>query len=213
MFELIPGGKKEKPDYVVLYCDAMLRTLERLKEAPADKQAKLRAIFYGVKLIGVTDNRNLTEEEAERRFWMINSIQAMMKAITPTELLQMFPVKKAYDGQRGGYKDYFFTMDVLRQHGLDKPLGEAVNEILWDYMNQNIMAFVVASLAVMDELRRHNGEKSMFQEFMDEQGVKLPTYRMEKDSKGRRWMINNETGERNRVKVKRAKHLRAVSSI
>ena len=213
MFELIPGGKKEKPDYVVLYCDAMLRTLERLKEAPADKQAKLRAIFYGVKLIGVTDNRNLTEEEAERRFWMINSIQAMMKAITPTELLQMFPVKKAYDGQRGDCKDYFFTMDVLRQHGLDKPLGEAVNEILWDYMNQNIMAFVVASLAVMDELRRHNGEKSMFQEFMDEQGVKLPTYRMEKDSKGRRWMINNETGERNRVKVKRAKHLRAVSSI
>ena len=213
MFELIPGGKKEKPDYVVLYCDAMLRTLERLKEAPADKQAKLRAIFYGVKLIGVTDNRNLTEEEAERRFWMINSTQAMMKAITPIELMQMFPVKKAYDGQRGDCKDYFFTMDVLRQHGLDKPLGEAVNEILWDYMNQNIMAFVVASLAVMDELRRHNGEKSMFQEFMDEQGVKLPTYRMEKDSKGRRWMINNETGERNRVKVKRAKHLRAVSSI
>ena len=213
MFELIPGGKKEKPNYVVLYCDAMLRTLERLKEAPADNQAKLRAIFYGVKLIGVTDNRNLTEEEAERRFWMINSTQAMMKAITPIELMQMFPVKKAYDGQRGDCKDYFFTLDVLRQHGLDKPLGEAVNEILWDYMNQNIMAFVVASLAVMDELRRHNGEKSMFQEFMDEQGVKLPTYRMEKDSKGRRWMINNETGERNRVKVKRAKHLRAVSSI
>ena len=213
MFELIPGGKKEKPDYVVLYCDAMLRTLERLKEAPADKQAKLRAIFYGVKLIGVTDNRNLTEEEAERRFWMINSTQAMMKAITPIELMQMFPVKKAYDGQRGDCKDYFFTMDVLRQHGLDKPLGEAVNEILWNYMNPNIMALVVASLAVMDELRRHNGEKSMFQEFMDEQGVKLPTYRMEKDSKGRRWMISNETGERNRVKVKRAKHLRAVSSI
>ena len=213
MFELIPGGKKEKPNYVVLYCDAMLRTLERLKEAPTDKQAKLRAIFYGVKLIGVTDNRNLTEEEAERRFWMINSTQAMMKAITPIELMQMFPVKKAYDGQRGGYKDYFFTMDVLRRHGLDKPLGEAVNEILWDYMNRSIMDFVVASLAVMDELRRHNGEKNMFQEFMDEQGIKLPTYRMEKDSKGRRWMINNETGERNRVKVKRAKHLRAVSSI
>ena len=162
MFELIPGGKKEKPNYVVLYCDAMLRTMERIKEAPADKQAKLRAIFYGVKLIGVTDNQNLTEEEAERRFWMINSIQAMMKAITPIELLQMFPVKKAYDGQRGGYKDYFFTMDVLRRHGLDKPLGEAVNEILWDYMNRSIMDFVVASLAVMDELRRHNGEKSMF---------------------------------------------------
>ena len=213
MFELIPGGKKEKPNYVVLYCDAMLRTMERIKEAPADKQAKLRAIFYGVKLIGVTDNQNLTEEEAERRFWMINSIQAMMKAITPIELLQMFPVKKAYDGQRGGYKDYFFTMDVLRQHGLDKPLGEAVNGILRDYMNRSIMDFVVASLAVMDELRRHNGEKNMFQEFMDEQGIKLPTYRMEKDSKGRRWMINNETGERNRVKVKRAKHLRAVSSI
>ena len=211
--ELIAGGKKAKPDYVSLYADAIVRTLERLKAAPEDKQENLRAIFYGVKLIGVTDNRNLSAEGAYSRFWLIESIKASIGKLTPQELMQMFPVKKVYDGERWEVKDYFFTMDVLRQHGLDKPLGEAVNEILWDYMNRSIMDFVVASLAVMDELRRHNGEKNMFQEFMDEQGIKLPTYRMEKDSKGRRWMINNETGERNRVKVKRAKHLRAVSSI
>ena len=208
--ELIAGGKKAKPDYVSLYADAIVRTLERLKAAPEDKQENLRAIFYGVKLIGVTDNQNLTEEEAERRFWMINSIQAMMKAITPIELLQMFPVKKAYDGQRGGYKDYFFTMDVLRQHGLDKPLGGDVDDILWDYMNRDIGQFVIASLGAIDELRRHSGEQCLMKEFAEQKGMKLPMYIMTTDGKGRRWLTNDETGERQRVKVKRPKYLRAI---
>lgn len=213
MLELIAGGKKEKPDYVTLYADAIIRTLERLKAAPEDKQENLRAIFYGVKLIGVTDNRHLSAEGAYNRFWMIESIKARMNSITPRELMQLFPVKKEYKGHKWGSKDYFYTMDVLRQHGLDKPLGGAVDDLLWNYMNSDIGEFVVASIGAMDELRRHSGEQSLIEEFAEKNGMKLPTYTMSKDRKGRRWLTDNETGERQRVKVKRPKYLWAVSSI
>ena len=208
--ELIAGGKKAKPDFVELYSNAMMRTLERQKEAPEDKQAKLRGIFYGVKLIGVTDNRHLSAEGAYSRFWLIESIKASMKEITPRELMQLFPVKKEYNGHKWGSKDYFYTMDVLRQYGLDKPLGGAVDDLLWNYMNSDIGEFVVASIGAMDELRRHSGEQSLIEEFAEKNGMKLPMYIMTTDRKGRRWLTNDETGERQRVKVKRPKYLRAI---
>ena len=211
--ELIAGGKKAKPDYVSLYADAIVRTLERLKAAPEDKQENLRAIFYGVKLIGVTDNRNLSAEGAYSRFWLIESIKASIGKLTPQELMQMFPVRKVYDGERWEVNDYFFTMDVLRQHGLDKPLGGDVDDILWDYMNRDIGQFVIASLGAIDELRRHSGEQCLMKEFAEQKGMKLPMYIMTTDGKGRRWLTNDETGERQRVKVKRPKYLRPVSGI
>jgi hypothetical protein len=213
VLELIAGGKKEKPDFVELYSNAMMRTLERQKEAPEDKQANLRAIFYGVKLIGVTDNRHLSAEGAYSRFWLIESIKASIGKLTPQELMQIFPVRKVYDGERWEVKDYFFTMDVLRQHGLDKPMGGAVDDLLWNYMNRDIGEFVVASIGAMDELRRHSGEQCLMKEFAEQKGMKLPMYIMTTDRKGRRWLTNDETGERQRVKVKRPKYLRAVSSI
>ena len=208
--ELIAGRKKAKPDYVSLYADAIVRTLERLKAAPEDKQENLRAIFYGVKLIGVTDNRALSAEGAYSRFWMIEAIKARMNSITPRELMQLFPVKKEYKGHKWGSKDYFYTMDVLRQHGLDKPMGGDVDDLLWNYMNSAIGEFVVASLGAMDELRRHSGEQSLIEEFAERNGMKLPRYTMSKDKQGRRWLTNDETGGRQRVKVKRPKYLRAI---
>ena len=208
--ELIAGGKKAKPNFVTLYADAAIRTMERLKEAPEDRQAKLRGIFYGVKLIGVTDNRHLSADGAYSRFWLIESIKASMKEITPRELMQLFPVKKEYNGHKWGSKDYFYTMDVLRQHGLDKPMGGAVDDLLWNYMNRDIGEFVVASIGAMDELRRHSGEQSLIEEFAERNGMKLPRYTMTTDRKGRRWLTNDETGERQRVKVKRPKYLRAI---
>lgn len=208
--QVLSGGKKPKPDYASLYINAAIRSAERLKEAPNDKQAKLRAIFYGVKLIVETGGEQKSLEEVQGRFWIIESIKERMKELTPRELMQMFPVQKVYDGDRWEIKDYFFTMDVLRKHGLDKPLGKDVQEILFDYTNMNINRFMVATMSAMSAIKRYNGGGSLIEEFAEDQGMKLQTYTMSKDNKGRNWLTDNDTGERQRVKVKRPRYLRAI---
>ncbi len=207
--QVLSGGKKPKPD-ASLYINAAIRSAERLKEAPNDKQAKLRAIFYGVKLIVETGGEQKSLEEVQGRFWIIESIKERMKEITPRELMQMFPVEKVYDGQKWGSKDYFSTMEVLHEHGLDKPLGENVEEILYDYMNRDTMEFTVATMSAVSAMRRYNGEKGLLEEFAEQQGMKLQTYTMTTDEKGRRWLTDSDTGERQRVKVKRPRYLRAI---
>ena len=211
--ELIAGGKKAKPDYVNLYTKALIRSAERLKEVPEDKQAKLRTIFYGVKLVNAADSGKLSAEGATNLFALICSIKAYMEEITPQELMQMFPLEKVYNGQKWGSKDYPFAMKILRQHGLDKPLGKNVQELLWDYMSDEITDFVVATMVSMDKIRRYAGEQTLIEEFAEERGVKLQVFTMTTDGEGRKWLTNDETGERQRVKVKRPKYLRPVSGI
>ena len=202
------GRKKGKPDYASLYLNAAIRSSERMKEAPEDKQAKLRSIFYGVKLIVSTMSEQVNESEA--RFWMIEAIKTHMKELTPLDLMQMFPVDKRYNGHKYGCKDYFSTMDALHGHGLGKPLGDAVDRILLDYMNHETMEFVVAGMSALNAIRRRNGSKDLFEEFFGRQGVKLQTYTMSTDEKGRRWLTDTDTGERQRVRVKRPRYLKVV---
>ena len=206
--ELLQGRKKGKPDYASLYLNAAIRSSERMKEAPEDRQAKLRSIFYGVKLIVSTMSEQVNESEA--RFWMIEAIKAHMKELTPRDLMQMFPIDKRYNGHKYGCKDYFSTMAALYEHGLDKPLGDAVDRILWDYMNHETMEFVVAGMSALNAIRRRNGSKDLFEEFFGRQGVKLQTYTMSTDEKGRRWLTDTDTGERQRVRVKRPRYLKVV---
>lgn len=208
--ELMAGGKKAKPDYKGLYTKALLHTVEQLKKEPEDKQVKLRAVFYGVKYVNATHKGHLSAEEAANLFALVSAISSYMEELTPRELMQMFPVQKVYDGDRWEIKDYFFTMDVLRQHGLDKPLGKDVQEILFDYTNMNINRFMVATMSAMSAISRYNGGRGFMEEFAAYQGIELQTYTMSKDKQGRSWLTDTATGKRQRVKVKRPKYLRAI---
>ena len=81
-------------------------------------------------------------------------------------------------------------------------------DVLWDYTNTHVRLFNVAMLNAVDALRRMEGQETLMQEWAASNGEKLTTYTMRRDSKGRRWMINNETGERQRVKARRPRWAR-----
>ena len=157
----------------------------------------MRSVFYGVRYVVAAMRGRPASKE------LIGRVVDLIGQLTPRELLQIFPVEKTYDGERWEAKDYFFTMDVLRKHGLDKPLGKNVLDVLWDYTNIHVRLFNVAMLNAVDALRRMEGQETLMQEWAASNGEKLTTYTLHRDSKGRRWMINNETGERQRVNARR----------
>ena len=198
MFKLIHGGAdRRRVDKAGLYLKALDRTAGKLQQEPENKLLQRRSVFYGVRYVVAAMRGRPASKE------LIGRVVDLIGQLTPRELLQIFPVEKTYDGERWETKDYFFTMDVLRKHGLDKPLGESVLDVLWDYTNIHVRLFNVAAMRVIDVLRRMSGRESLLEEWAASNGEKLSTYTMCRDSKGRRWIINNETGERQRVKVKK----------
>ena len=203
MLKLIHGGADQRRQRKAeLYLKALDRTACALQQEPENKLLQMRTVFYGVRYVVAAMRGRPASKE------LISRVVELVGQLTPRELLQIFPVEKVYNGERWETKDYFFTMDVLRQHGLDKLLGESVLDVLWDYTNIHVRLFNVAAMKAIDVLRRMSGRESLLEEWAASNGEKLTICTLRRDRKGRRWIVNNETGERHRVKVKRPRWAR-----
>lgn len=143
------------------------------------------------------NERPSTPEDAAEKWQMAQAAIQLLGEITPRMLLRVFPVTKTYDGERWECKDYFYTMRALEDHGLDAPMDDHVLEVLWEYMNPHISHFVVWITGAMSDFRVAMGEKDPMVEFLEDQGI--PTYRRYTDTSGREVMVNNLTGEVQRI--------------
>jgi hypothetical protein len=187
------------------------RAARRHAENQEDRDNFHRLVYWGVKIFSRGTLDGLDFDELQLRFQTICTIKRLVGQLTPAELLQIFPPEKTYDGCRYQCKDYFSTMEALRRHGMDKPIGEAATSLLWDYMNPDICEFEVGCLSTMSAIRRAEGYKGLIEEFFEEQGKPLTVYYEAKDSKGRKYMIDGNTGRRQRVYRKMPRYLRPVS--
>lgn len=210
VFSVIQGSKKPPIDYCSLYHNAFLRTLLRIKDEGYTATNKRHAIFYGVKLFG---RRNTDETmNIDDTFTMMEAVKVLIKSLTPNELLQLFPIEKTYDGKRWECKDYFFTMEALTRHGLDMPIGEAVDHILWDYMNMDLRLFQVNLMSIVGKFYKAQTGREMFVDAFEEiSGERLTTYTMIKNpATGKEFMRNNDTGEMSRVRKPLPRYLKVV---
>ena len=202
MLTAIKGYKQEKRkiDYCALYLKVFIKALEA--------QDKCRSIFSGVKYFGLL---NLDDVDKSSTFGLMSFVKSLIATLTPRELAQLFPVRKVYDGKKWQVKDYFSTMEVLNQHGLDTPINEAVEEILWEYTNRDLSLFQVNMMSVIGKLYRAETGRDMLVEFFEEQGCPLTTYsEVINPANGKRFMRNNTTGEFMQVMKPRPRHLKVV---
>lgn len=130
-------------------------------------------VFLGVKAFGeeCLENQDRSKiKSMERINWLYERSQSIMTAIgllTPRELMQMFPVKKDYGGEKGGYKDYFWVMGKLGELPQDKPIGspQDVADLLWDYVNQDTECFFFTWIDSIDDLKTYCNKNEPFEAF------------------------------------------------
>ena len=167
------------------------------------KESTMKVVFYGVKSI----NRGLFKEEPSNRFDAICLIHDAMKELTPREFMTVFNLNKVYDGNRYECKDYFTSMKYINTLDLDKPLGDGIEDFLWEYTNHDINSFSVKRFTTVDNLREMNGQKSMLDEFFKEHG--LSTYKKFKDQNGKEFLLDSITGKTHKILKKR--HLKIIN--
>ena len=113
---------------------------------------------------------------------------------TPRRFMRLFPIDKTYDGARFQCKDYFSTMEMCRENGMDVLIKDAVS-FLWDYCNPHIRRFLSGYLTSIDRQRFYQGQKSLFQTFLDENGIDIPSYQRIQALNGQVYMRNTQTGQ------------------
>lgn len=156
-----------------------------------------RLAFYGVKYIVALKYENrehrkhLDKKELEADFAFMDNVLMFMSLLTPRELVNIFPITKEYDGEKQGWKDYYYTIDTLKEYDMDKPVGmEQLQDLLWDYQNTDLWLFMGSQFAIMSDLRRCMGEKGIMEEWAEKQGIS--TYTLNKDNG---YIVNNQNGE------------------
>ncbi|WP_296560312.1 hypothetical protein [uncultured Acetobacterium sp.] len=214
MLKLIEGIKKERPtvDYERKYLDGMVRAIKAKQQAPDDKTITKRIIFYTVKYLSIINIKGMSRESLEGILVFDQMLLNQICELTPAELLTIFPVTKSYDGEKYQCKDYFSTMEALQAHGLHEPIRspETASALLWDYMNYNVMMYQVHCMSVVSEIHTMDTGKGLMEQFFEDQGVKVGTFRKYENDNGQTFMIGDD-GRSFPVKKPVPRHLKLVN--
>ena len=211
---VIQGIPLEKPDYRGLYADALLRILNSLSDegkafGEADLDTRKKLILLGVKLVNQADYASYRDYKMlQSAYSLIHVINSVMSTLTPGEFQTVFPIAKEYDGAKYQLKDYFYTKKYIEEFGMNKVIGEKIQDFHWEYHNWELTRFLSATMRVMSAIRRAEGGKGFAEEYFEKEG--LPTYTMTEDSKGKQFMTNNQIGETQQVKKKRPRYLKVI---
>ena len=158
-----------------LYFNAFGR---KLVTASTSRHRLKQAILYGVKYCAALHferPKNQTQKETELQYDLMLLVKHMMSKLKVSEFINLFPIKKEYNGDKFGWKDYFFTVDKLKEYNQDKPIGEQVDDLLWDYTNDDICAFMVQTLCTASKLRKFQGEMGIAEQWAIENGISTVT--------------------------------------
>ncbi len=150
------------------------------------------------------DDEPKTLKQNQYRFQMIDSIFGVLGCLTLKNFVTTFPIEKYYKGAKWEEKDYFYTMEVLKDMDWDKPIGrDELSELLWDYMNEELRHAYIEFTTAMSAIYRAQTGKGIAEKFFEERGV--PTYSVDRESG---IMRNNQTGDI--MKPKKVSHIQVV---
>lgn len=127
----------------------------------------------------------------ENGFNLIDALFGIIGRIKMKNLIKIFPIDKTYDGDKWDCKDYFFTMDILKEKGLDNAVGrDDVFDLMWDYMNKDLRGFTVFYMSCMSAMYKQQTGVGMGEKFCEDNGI--GTYTIDKENG---LLIDNQSGE------------------
>lgn len=145
-----------------------------------------------------------TLEEAQAIFQLIDVIFTVCGCLTLRNFVTTFPIEKYYKGAKWEEKDYFYTMEVLKDMDWDRSIGrDKLSELLWDYENDELRHVYIEFTTAMSAIYRAQTGKGIAETWCDNMGI--PTYTEDKETG---IMKNNRTGDI--MKPKKVSHLQIV---
>lgn len=193
-----------------LYYNAMLKTMSKFKIKELTKEENKKILFYRLRLVNFyPKTKDIGDMELKAIINIANMVKAGLSLITPIEFENMFPIEKIYDGERYCCKDYFYTKKYLGTLPPDKPIGDYVEEFLWEYVNPDIRKFNISFYLLANELRKRNGKKDIMQEWAELNGI--TTYSLKKDLNGKEYLYDNKNRRTIKLKKKVPHYLRLIN--
>lgn len=110
----------------------------------------------------------------DRKTWL-ECVNCLTGCLTPSLFNQIFPIKKDYNGQKWGIKDYFSTKNYIEEEiGWDNQIKNGL-EFLYEYDNDDVLQASLVTMDVINSISRRQTGESVFERFAKENGIQLYT--------------------------------------
>jgi len=162
ILDLIELQEKWKAYYnkLILKCDDIVggkreisqEELRKLCFAGVKSLALKCEIKYSLKALKELKD---AEESIKKDFWEANVLMTLISGLTPRNLMIAFPITKRFDGEKWGWKDYFFTIDEINKLDMDSEIGKDKMEgLLFDYQNILLEKLLIELKTCIDDYKR-----------------------------------------------------------
>ncbi|EOQ22595.1 hypothetical protein [Bacillus cereus] len=209
--QVINGIKKKQTDYYSIYNRMYIKCLEQgVQEGEGyNKDTLKKIIFTGVRMFNLLICKEHEYGMLMKLFQSADNMKYMMSLLTPKEFMNIFPIDKEYDGHTYQTKDYYSTIEQLSKMDMDKPIGDELDEFLWNYWNwKDIAEFQCNIVSLISAIRKVNGQKDLMEQFCEEYSIDM--YTMGTNYQGKEVIVNHTTGEAQEVIRKRPRYLQPV---
>jgi hypothetical protein len=191
-----------------LYLNAYINNAEKYKQGIlSQKQYIYKLIFNTVKAVNsMPKDEYMTMEEAQHYFEFCSTGIDAIGLITPREFLNIFPLDKEYDGNKLECKDYFYSINYIKEYGMDKLINNGM-DFLWEYYNRETRLFLVNTLSIISYIRRFQGYSSIAEQWAEDNNIK--TMRKYTDNIGKEFLLDNN-GKTTKIKKTHPKYLKLI---
>lgn len=139
----------------------------------------------------------------------LDAIKLCMSQLTTNELATIFPIEKDYDGHKYECKDYFYTIEKIKEIGLDKIIGNKIEDLLFDYQNKEIRDFSVHCMMLYSNLMKIETGKGIMERWAEKNNI--TTYKIYKDeTTGKEYMYNTKTCKTKPIRKRMQRYLKIL---
>lgn len=181
--------KKRTKSKQELYMNGFIRATKSIKEGMTMKEIDAVASkmsYYGIMAVNDINPYDLTFKELQRYFEVAQVAKGALSLLTYKQLQQNFPIDKIYNGEKSGWKDYFYSRDVVNKYNPEVVIKDNIDDLLWDYMSDKLFEFQAQMATIMSQLLRMQGKKGIAEQVFEDAGI--DTYTLKSDGE----LVRNE---------------------
>lgn len=160
---------------VLLFNQYKISLEKYMKEQSNSSRRKL--VYWAIRSIPYID-----EDDMGSLSVLIQLVNIELKKMTYKEFIQIFPIDKWYDGDKEGWKDYYYTINYIKEKGEDNLIEEPF-ELVLEYQNIYVELFAVQWMHYVDTCMKEETGIDLVEAF-------FRTEEYPKDSKGNLIGIN-----------------------
>lgn len=161
-FKVIKGGQTTK----IEKRNKKRKLYKKIFEKAKNDVDVPKIVYWGIVYYHYLNIDSLSYEETKEAFYEIFRLEQLVGYLSFYSIFKLFPIDKDFDGHKYECKDYFSTMDYLKDKEFEKMICEYdVDDFFWNYYNSHIMGFQIKKMLIYDKLARFTGSETLMEGF------------------------------------------------